>query len=85
MARPKRTRKAPVQTTQPQPQTTQPQPVQETPQQVSLSVRLPGPLAMASRQCSEATGISLNALVCVALSRYLQDLGYRIHPATPGR
>ena len=66
-------------------QTAQPQPEQETPQQVSLSVRLPGPLAKASRRCSEATGISLNALVCVALSRYLQDLGYRIHPATPGR
>lgn len=56
-----------------------PKPVPDVPDQVSVSVRLPGRLAVAGRSCAETSGISLNALICVALSDYLQNKGYRIH------
>ena len=56
-----------------------PKPVSDVPDQVSVSARLPGPLATAGRSCAETSGISLNALICVALSDYLHNKGYRIH------
>jgi len=56
-----------------------PKPVQESSVQSAVSVRLPGPLASSGRTCAEKTGISLNALICVALSDYLQNKGYSVH------
>ena len=56
-----------------------PKPVQESPVHSAVSVRLPGPLASSGRICAEKTGISLNALICVALSDYLQNKGYSVH------
>ena len=56
-----------------------PKPAQESSEQVAVTVRLPGRLDSAGRSCSETSGISLNALICVALSDYLQNKGYRIH------
>ncbi len=56
-----------------------PKPVQESPDQTAVSVRLPVRLAVAGRTCAETSGISMNALICVALADYLQNKGYRIH------
>jgi len=55
------------------------EPVHDLPVQLTMSVRLPGPLASSGRTCAEKTGISLNALICVALSDYLQNKGYSVH------
>ncbi len=56
-----------------------PKPVQESAEQIAVSVRLPGRLATVGRSCAKTSGISLNALICVALSDYLQNKGFRIH------
>jgi predicted HicB family RNase H-like nuclease len=50
-----------------------------SPGPVSISLRLPGDLSSTGRRCAKTMGISLNALVCVALTDYLQGKGYRIH------
>ncbi len=47
--------------------------------QVSISLRLPGQLAKASKSCSNTFGISQNALICVALADYLQSKGFDVH------
>lgn len=44
-----------------------------------VSLRLPENLSAAARTCSALCGISLNALVCVALADYLDSKGYNVH------
>jgi len=58
--------------------TSSPKPVQETPSPSVVSLRLPHRLSVNGKSCSEAMGISFNALVCVALTEYLQAKGYSL-------
>lgn len=50
------------------------------PPALSVSLRLPENLSSIARACSANCGISLNALVCVALVDYLEGKGYAVHP-----
>ena len=46
---------------------------------VKISVRLDHDLAKYARSCSGASGVSLNALISVALADYLASKGYNIY------
>lgn len=48
---------------------------------LSVSLRLPEGLASIAKACSANYGVSLNALVCVALVDYLEGKGYAVHPS----
>lgn len=43
-----------------------------------LSLRLPVPLRKAAERYADDTGLSLNGLLCVALTDYLASRGHRI-------
>ncbi len=45
----------------------------------SVSLRLPPHLHDFTRECSESMGLSINGVICVALSDYLHNKGYSIH------
>lgn len=44
----------------------------------AFSLRLPPPLRTAADKYADATGVSLNGLVCIALADYLASRGYRV-------
>ncbi len=50
----------------------------ENEEPVSISLRIPGRTAKSARFCANEIGISLNGLICIALSDYLQNKGFRI-------
>ena len=51
----------------------------ENEEPVSISLRIPGRVAQSARVCANEIGISFNGLLCIALSDYLQNKGFRIH------
>jgi predicted HicB family RNase H-like nuclease len=44
-----------------------------------VSLRLPGKMFDLAMQCGQASGLSLNGLVCTALADYLTQRGYDVH------
>ena len=44
----------------------------------SLTVRLPPPLRTTADRYADATGVSLNGLVCIALADYLASRGHQV-------
>jgi len=44
----------------------------------AFSLRLPGPLRIAADSYADATGVSLNGLVCIALADYLASRGHKV-------
>lgn len=44
----------------------------------SLTVRLPPPLRTEADRYSDATGVSLNGLICIALADYLASRGHKV-------
>lgn len=50
----------------------------ETPSARVLSLRLPPPLREVAERYADATGLSLNGLLCVALTDYLASRGHKI-------
>lgn len=44
----------------------------------AFSLRLPGPLRVAADRYADATGVSLNGLVCIALADYLAARGHQV-------
>ncbi len=45
----------------------------------SVSLRLPPHLHEIAKVCSENMGLSINGILCMALSEYLHEKGYTIH------
>lgn len=50
----------------------------EPPPPGTLSLRLPAPLRIAADRYADATGVSLNGLVCIALADYLTYRGHQV-------
>ena len=46
---------------------------------VKISVRLDHDLAKYARSCSGSSGVSLNALISIALADYLASKGYNVY------
>jgi len=44
----------------------------------ALTVRLPPPLRITADRYADATGVSLNGLVCIALADYLASRGHQV-------
>jgi len=45
----------------------------------NVSLRVPDGLYGLAHQCAQASGLSLNGLICSALSDYLVSRGYPVH------
>lgn len=52
----------------------------EEPSAKVLSLRLPPPLREAAEKYADATGLSLNGLLCVSLADYLASRGHQVKP-----
>lgn len=52
--------------------------LEEPPSAKVLSLRLPPPLREAAERYADATGLSLNGLLCVALTDYLACRGHQV-------
>lgn len=50
----------------------------EEPSAKVLSLRLPVPLRQTAERYADATGLSLNGLLCVSLADYLASRGYQV-------
>ena len=48
----------------------------------TVTLRVPDPLYGFAQQCSQASGLSLNGLLCSALADYLSDRGYPVHSSS---
>jgi hypothetical protein len=46
----------------------------------TVTLRIPDKLFGFAQQCSQASGLSLNGLICSALADYLSSRGYKVHP-----
>lgn len=46
-----------------------------------VSLRIPESLHVQAKLCSDAYGVPVNALVCIALAEFLTEKGYRVHPS----
>lgn len=57
-----------------------PSPPKEEPSAKVLSLRLPPPLREAAERYADATGLSLNGLLCVSLADYLASRGHQVKP-----
>lgn len=53
-------------------------PQKEEPLAKVLSLRLPVPLRGSAERYADATGVSLNGLMCIALADYLSARGYQV-------
>lgn len=53
-------------------------PTDTAPPSGAFSLRLPAPLRDAANKYADATGVSLNGLVCIALADYLADRGQKV-------
>lgn len=53
-------------------------PSQNEPPSGAFSLRLPVPLRVAADRYADATGVSLNGLVCIALADYLAARGHQV-------
>jgi len=49
------------------------------PETKPVSLRLPGKMFDLAMQCGQASGLSLNGLICSALADYLTERGYDVH------
>lgn len=45
----------------------------------NTSLRLPPKLSDLAQQCADASGLSMNGLICSALADYLASRGYKVH------
>jgi hypothetical protein len=52
----------------------------EVPAPSVFSLRLPAPLRTAADKYADATGVSLNGLLCIALADYLASRGCKVSP-----
>jgi len=46
----------------------------------TTTLRMPEKLFDMAQKCSQASGLSVNGLICSALADYLSARGYRVHP-----
>ena len=48
------------------------------PPPAAFSLRMPPPLRLAAEKYADSTGLSLNGLLCVALTDYLASRGHKV-------